>query len=365
MNDHYYALILAGGGGTRLWPKSREKTPKQCLKLGGEKTLLRFTAERVLKIVDWDHMYIITNQAQLKDVVEQLPEVPTTQIIAEPEKRETALAMGIGAMLIQEKDPDAIIMNFGSDHTVEDEKEFVRVMKASAKVAEDFSHLVAVGIPPTFPHTGLGYIRIGDEVGTQGDISVFKVEKFREKPNLATAKAFLATGKYFWNANNYTWSAVALEQAFRTYAPQIAETIDSLRPLVRKPNFDEAMKKAYASAESISIDYAISEKVDNLLLLPGDFGWNDIGDWKVVYDLGNKDGNGNVILRDNTDGELIEYGAKNNLVYLNGRLIALVDVKDIVVVDTKDVLLVMPKEQSQDVKKLVSEIKELGKKQYL
>jgi len=365
MNEHYYALILAGGGGTRLWPKSREKSPKQCLKLGGEKTLLQATAERVHKIVEWDHMYIITNEAQIKDVIEQLPNVPPSQIIAEPEKRETALAMGTGAMMIQERDPDAVIMNFASDHTIVNEKEFIRVMKAAAKVAEDFSHLVAVGIPPSFPHTGLGYIRIGDEIGTEADISVFEVERFREKPNLATAKAFLATGKYFWNANNYTWSVIALEQAFRKHAPKIAEALDTLRPHVGKASFNEMLKNVYTEAESISIDYAISEKVDNLLLLPGDFGWNDIGDWKVVYDLGEKNDSGNVVLRDASNGELIEYESRNNLVYVNGRLIALVGVKDMAVVDTSDVLLIMPKEQSQDVKKLVAQLKELGKKQYL
>ncbi|HAV14977.1 MAG TPA: hypothetical protein DCX25_01485 [Candidatus Pacebacteria bacterium] len=367
MTDHVYALILAGGGGTRLWPKSREKTPKQFLKLGAEKTLLRATAERVQKLADWDHIYVITNITQLKDVQRELPEVSKAHIICEPQKRETAMAMAVGSLVIQQRDPDAVIMNFASDHIVQDVEEFVRVMHTAASTAEDPNVMVTVGISPTFAHTGLGYIRIGKELRKTNRLPVFHVDSFTEKPNFATAKAFLATGKYFWNANNYVWSCKSLEAAFLKHAPKIADALDELRKHVGKSSWDQALEKAYDSVESISIDYAISEKADNLVLIPGDFGWNDIGDWKVVYDLGKKDPDGNVILQDNENhnGEIITHEARENLVSVNGRLVALVDIENMIVIDTPEILLIMPKAKSQDVKEIVERLKAEKRKEFL
>lgn len=368
-NPHEYALILAGGGGTRLWPKSREKTPKQFLKLGSDKTLLRQTAERIKLLVDWDHMYVITNITQYEDVVREVPEIPKEQIICEPLKRETAMAMAVGAMMIHQRDPEATIMNFASDHIVPNQDAFVRVMRAVADTAADGTHLVAVGILPTFPHTGLGYIQVDSEVEKRGTLPVLKVQSFKEKPDLATAQSFLATGKYYWNANMYTWSASAILSAFKTLAPYTSALLDELLQHVGKPSFGQALKTAYEAAETISIDYAISEKSTNLLLVPGDFGWNDVGDWKVVHDISTQDADGNVILRENSAngkrGEVIAYNTKNSLIEANGRLIALVDLEDVVVVDTEDILLVMNKSRSQDVKKVVEQLKAQKKQQYL
>ncbi|MBI5151158.1 MAG: mannose-1-phosphate guanylyltransferase [Candidatus Pacebacteria bacterium] len=363
--SHTFALILAGGGGTRLWPKSREKTPKQFLKLGGEKTLLRTTAERVRKLVDWDHMYIITNVSQLADVKKNLPEISDNHILCEPMKRETAMAMAVGALVIQARDPEAVVMNFASDHVVQNPGEFMHVMETAAQTASDGNELVTVGISPTFPHTGLGYIKIGKELCQTNKLPVFTVENFTEKPNTTTATAFLTTGKYFWNANNYVWSCRAIERAFEKYAPNTALLLIELKKHIGKPEWEKALHDAYERTESISIDYAISEKADNLLLIPGDFGWNDVGDWKVVYDLAQKDQQGNVILREEDGGEIVEYQSHDNLVSANGRLVALVDVENMIVIDTKEILLVMPKSKSQDVKKIVEKLKEEKKKEYL
>lgn len=362
---HTYALILAGGGGTRLWPKSREKTPKQFLKLGGEKTLLRTTAERVGKLVDWDHMYIITNVTQLADVKKNLPEISDDHILCEPMKRETAMAMAVGALVIQARDPEAVVMNFASDHVVQNPGEFVRVMETAAQTTSNGNALITVGISPTRPHTGLGYIKIGKELRQTNTLPIFTVENFTEKPNIATATAFLATGKYFWNANNYVWSCRAIQKAFEKHAPDTAVLLAELRKYVGKPEWEKALHDAYEKAESISIDYAISEKADNLLLIPGDFGWNDVGDWKVVYDLGQKDQQGNVILREENGGDIVEYRSRENLVSVNGRLVALVDVEDMIVIDTEEILLVMPKSKSQNVKKIVEKLKAEKKKNYL
>ena len=348
MDNHAFALILAGGGGTRLWPKSREKSPKQLLKLGGEKTLLRMTVDRVQALVDWDHIFIITNASQYADVRREVPELSDTQIIQEPMKRETAMAM-------------ALVMNFASDHVVTDQKEFEHVMQVAVEVATDVSKLVAVGISPTFPHTGLGYIQIGSQNATLHNLPVYSVTSFREKPNLELAQSFIASGKYFWNANNYTWSCEALFQALETYAPQIFQAIHAVLPAIGTDSFGDAMKKAYESVESISIDYAVSEKANNLYLVPGDFGWNDIGDWSVVYDLSKKDAFDNAILREKDSGEIEVLDAHRNLVYADGKCVAIVGVEDMVIVDTDEILLVIPKHRSQDVKKIVTQLKEQKK----
>jgi mannose-1-phosphate guanylyltransferase len=363
--SHTYALILAGGGGTRLWPESREKKPKQFLTLGATKTLLRTTAERVHELIDWDHMFVITNITQLSDVRKELPEIKEDQIICEPQKRETAMAMAVGARVIQHHDPDAIVLNFASDHVVTNKDEFVHVMKAAAEVAQDKKHLITVGISPTFPHTGLGYIKSGTELSTVQNLPVYSVENFTEKPNLEKATEFLTTGKYFWNANNYVWSCEAISQAFQKHAPATAKVLDELASSIGTPQWESALAKAYEQVESISIDYAISEKADNLLLIPGDFGWNDVGDWRVVYDLAKQDEHGNVVLQDNSKGELQQYQSKNNLVGVNGRLIALVDVEDMIVIDTEEIVLVMPKSKSQDIKKIVEQLKKENRKEYL
>lgn len=365
MNAHLYALILAGGGGTRLWPKSREKTPKQFLKLGGEKTLLRATAERIHHLVDWNHTFVITNIAQLSHVQKELPEIAADHIICEPQKRETAMAMAVGALAIAHKDPDAVVMNFASDHVVANTQEFIHVMELAAETAADHQHIVTVGISPTFPHTGLGYIKIGAESKKPNRLPIFSVENFTEKPNLATATAFLATGKYFWNANNYVWSCRAIEEAFAKYAPETAKILDELKKYVGQPTWNQALETSYQEVESISIDYAISEKADNLVLIPGDFGWNDVGDWKVVYDLANKNAEGNVVLRDSPGGDLVQYRSRDNLINVNGRLVALVGLEDMIVIDTDEILLVMPKNQSQDVKKIVEQLKQEKKTQFL
>jgi mannose-1-phosphate guanylyltransferase len=364
-NDHTFAVILAGGGGTRLWPKSREATPKQFLKLTGKDTMMQVASARVTKLVSWDHVIVVTNELYKDEVRKQLPEVPAENIIAEPAKRDTALAMLVGALFAYSKDPQAIVINSASDHVVSDEKEFVRVMRAAVKVASDNQQLVSVGITPTYPTSAFGYIKVGDDLKKldQG-LSLFKVDSFTEKPNVATARAFISTGRYFWNANMYVWSAGTLKDAFAHHMPKMAELTKSLATLNSK-DFHAALPKVYEEAESISIDYAISEKAENLVLIPGDFGWNDVGDWKVVYDLGTKDLAGNVIIGDGETMRTLTIGAQNNLIHTDKRLVALVGVNDMIVVDTPEILMVIPKERSQDVKKIVERLKEEGQKEYL
>lgn len=364
-NNHLYAVILAGGGGTRLWPKSRNQTPKQFLKLVGEKTMMQLAAERITKVVDWDRVIVVTNKMYKAEVKNQLPQVPESQIIAEPDKKDTALAMLVGSLFAKNLDPEAVVINSASDHIVEDEAEFIRVMDAAAQVASKKENLVTVGITPTYATSAFGYIKIGQELTKiEKRLSLFKVDSFTEKPNVATARAYISTGKYFWNANMYVWSADVIDQAFAQHLPEMYKLT---RPLVGAGNekFHQLLTEIYDKSESISIDYAISEKADNLTLIPGDFGWNDVGDWRVVFDLGKKNLVGNVVIGDTDGVQTLAINSRNNLVYADKRLVAMVGIDDLIVIDTPEILMIVPKERSQEVKKLVERLKEENRSEYL
>jgi mannose-1-phosphate guanylyltransferase len=222
-----------------------------------------------------------------------------------------------------------------------------------------------VGITPTFPSSAFGYIKVGEDLRKlDKGLSLFKVDSFTEKPSVPTAQAFIATGKYFWNANMYVWKAASLQAAFAQHAPKFHELTQELSKM-NPEQFHAALPEIYKQAESISIDYAISEKATNLVLIPGDFGWNDVGDWKVVYDLGTKDLAGNVVLGEGEEIHSLAVNSQGNLIQTNGRLVALVGVNDMIVIDTPEIVMIAPKSKSQDVKKLVERLKEEGKKEYL
>ncbi len=362
---HIYAVLLAGGGGTRLWPKSRTQTPKQFLKLTGNQTMMQVAASRINKLVDWENIIVVTNHIYLEEVKKQLPEIKVENIIAEPEKKDTAAAMLIGALYAKSKDEDAVVLNAASDHVVENIPEFIKVMGAAIETVTENPYLVTVGITPAYPTSAFGYIKVGRDIKKiKRDLMLFKVDSFTEKPNLATAIAFISTGAYFWNANMYVWSAKELKAAFAKFMPDMLKTCGDLDKL-NSEDFHKALPKVYKEIESISIDYAISEKADNLVLIPGDFGWNDVGDWKVVYDLGKKDLSGNVTIGDEKETRTLAVNAHKNLIHTDGRLVAICGIDDLIVIDTSEILMICPKDKSQDVKKLVERLKEENKKEYL
>lgn len=363
--SHVYAVILAGGGGTRLWPSSRDETPKQFLKLTEDRTMMQIAAHRANLLVDWNKVIVVTNARYLKEIQDQLPNVPVSNIIAEPERRDTAMAMLAGSLLAKSFDPDAIVFNLASDHVVVNEDEFVRVVKTALEVASRQENLVTVGITAVTPSNAFGYIKIGELLEThETGLPVYQVANFTEKPSVDVAKEFIATGKYYWNANMYVWSADALLEAFRKYRPDILKPSEKLAFLKPK-EFMAALPEVYGQVEKISIDYAISEKADNLVLIPGDFGWDDVGDWTVMHNLSHKDKDGNAVIKTEESVEPVMISSKNNLIYSGNRLIAIAGVDDLVIVDSKDITLIIPRSKSQDVKKIVEKLKEEKKEQYL
>lgn len=362
--DHTFALILAGGGGTRLWPKSRNKTPKQFLKLVGDDTMMQISAGRINALIPWERIIVITNQLYKDEICKQLPQLPPENVIAEPDKRDTALAMLVGALFAKSKDPDAVVINCASDHVVTNGEEFTEVMRAASETAANNPYLVSVGVMPTRPATGFGYIKIGDTLQKVGNnLTLYQVDSFTEKPDKATAESFIATGKYFWNANMYVWGAKTLQDAFKKHMPSLADVTKDLEHMNSK-DFHAALPAIYGNADAISIDYAISEKAENLVLIPGDFGWNDVGDWKVVYDLATPNLEGNVVLGENQQNALA-VDSSNNLIHTNGKLVALVGVNDMIIIDTEEILMIVPKNASQDVKKIVEKLKKENRKEYL
>lgn len=363
--EHAYAVILAGGGGTRLWPKSRRKTPKHLLRLYGNRTMLQQTFDRILPLIPKERIFLITLETYIKDIKSQLPELLDKNIITEPQGKNTALAMGFAATVIRKRDPEAVIVNLAADQLIEKEDIFRQVIAGALSVADSSGYIVSIGIKPTFAHTGLGYIKTGQTLESYASesVPVFKCEGFKEKPDLETAQTFLDSGNYLWNANLYCWSVKTIAEAMAKYAPDLNSSLERIFVALETASETNVINEVYEKAENVQIDVAVSEKVDNLVVIPGDFGWNDVGDWKVIYDTKPKDENGNVV--DSGDSLVVNVNSQDCLIEGNGRLIAVVGLSDIVVVDTKEAVLICRKDKTQDVKKVIEKLKEKKLENYL
>lgn len=359
VSEHAYAVILAGGGGTRLWPKSRQKTPKHLLKLFGKDTILQLTYQRIRLIFEPQKIFIITHKNHLEEAKIQLPEMLEDRWIVESEAKNTALAIAMAAAHVAKEDPEAVILNVHSDQVIKSEDKFCQAAAEAIRVAAETDNIVTIAIKPTFAHTGLGYIRIGNQLeGTKA----FKALGFKEKPDLSTAQAFLASGQYLWNSGMYSWSVKNLFASFAQHAPELKQAIDQAMEVIGTDQEQQVINKIYEQAENLAIDVAVSEKATNLVVVPGDFDWSDVGDWKVMYDTGQKDNSGNVV---SNPANFIQIDTKDSLIENNGRLVVTIGLKDVIVVDTDDALLVCHKDRSQDVKKIVEQLKEDKKDQLL
>ena len=363
--DHLYVVILCGGGGTRLWPLSRNKTPKQFIDLVGSETLFTKTLKRAQKLVPNDHIFIMTNKSYLKDVESSATKIPKENIITEPVKKNTALAMGVIAGIIHARDEKAVVINFASDHLIANDKVFVESMLAAAKVAEGGKYIVTVGITPTFAHTGLGYIHSDGMIGNESGHEVLSVEGFREKPDLKTAEKFLATGKYYWNANLYTWSTKLILAEFARLAPELSARIVTIMLASKDKDFDVVLEREYNLAKEEQIDTAISEKSDKLAVIAGNFGWTDIGSWNVVHDEVAKDQDGNALISREKGADWFRVDTKNSLVSTGKKQIVTIGLENVVIIDTDDAILIAHKDRVQEVKQVVEHLKNTGKNSLL
>ncbi|MFC1625538.1 mannose-1-phosphate guanylyltransferase [Patescibacteria group bacterium] len=365
--EHLYVLILAGGGGTRLWPKSRNETPKQFLDLFGGETLTQITARRFSNILPWERIFCVTvSQAYKKEILKEVPLFLPSNIIVEPVRRETAPAHGIGAVHIYKRDPEAVIITEAADRLVKPVRRYLKTLQTAAEVAFNKKVLISLGVEPRYPHTGLGHIKRGEKWAREANLNFYKVDKFIEKPSLELAKKYTTSGNYYWNAGQYVWRADSLLEAFSKYSPQIKKSLDIIYKAIGSKNEQKIVAEQYKKMSKIAIDYAVSEKAKNLYVVPGDFFWTDIGDWKEVWENSKKDDLGNVLIDGKEKGgRVINIDTSDALIHTNGRMVAIVDVDNIVIVDTKDALLVCSKSRAQNVKKIVESLKEEKLKEYL
>jgi mannose-1-phosphate guanylyltransferase len=344
MNRHHYGLILAGGRGTRFWPRSRKRSAKQVLNVVGERSLIQATVDRLSAVIPPERMWILTNDHLREAIVRQLPKVPKRQILAEPMQRNTAPAIGLAAGILQSIDPDAVMGVFPSDHVVGRPAPFRSTLRAAFQSAAA-GRLMVVGIPPRWPETGYGYIEFSRKA-KPGEVS--PVSKFHEKPELAKAKRYVAAGNYYWNSGMFFWRTDVLLEELRRCLPKTATVLAALPPFGGR-KFGDGLKNAFPLCDNISIDYAVLEKSDKVSGIPAaDFGWNDVGSWNAVYELLPRDGHGNVIPR---QGVCVD--SHNNFVDARGKTVALLGVEDLIVVDTPDALLVASRHRAQQVGEIV------------
>ncbi len=364
-------VILAGGSGTRFWPRSRRARAKQVLALDGSTTMIQQTLERLHPIAEPADVWIVTNRWLEKTIAEQMPSVAPTHILSEPVARNTAPACALTAFLLEKDDPATVIGVFPSDHVVVDGQRFTEVISAGIQLAAAGENIVVLGVPPTRPETGYGYIEQGAKVAGDDAVSICRVKRFREKPDKHTAEGFLRAGNFAWNGGIFLWSARTLANAIREHAPDMVPLMDQIVQAHGTPDFARVFAETYPQVESISVDYAVlerrsakGEQRSNIFCLPADFGWNDLGSWASLHDhLGDSEED-NVI--DGATTSLAAIESKGNYVYAPGKMVALLGVDDLVVVETDDALLITTRERSQDVSKIVRMLHEgLGREELI
>jgi mannose-1-phosphate guanylyltransferase len=345
---HLYGLILAGGRGTRFWPRSRRAQAKQVLKFFGERSLIQQTVDRLRPVLPPEKIWILTNDHLRAEIVKQLPEVPKKQILAEPAQRNTAPAIGLAAHILQSIDPDAVMGVFPADHVIGKPRDYLRLVRPAFRAAQE-GKIVVLGIQPRWAETGYGYVEFS---GTPVAGSLVQVKSFREKPDAATAEEFLKAGNFYWNAGMFFWKTSVLLDSLRMFLPKTAAMIAAL-PAFSHRQFGAKLAEVFPRCENISIDYAVLEKAANVVGIPaGEIGWNDVGSWDAVYELQPRDREANALRADalvlDSTGNYVDGGKK--------KLIALLGVRDLIVVDTPDALLIADRNRAQQVGDLVKQL---------
>ena len=356
-----HAVILAGGRGTRFWPRSRTRTPKQLLNIIGKDTMLEQTAARLAPLFPPSRQWIVTNSEQAAAVRKQLPRVPRSHIVAEPVGRNTAAAIGLAAAhLLHEglgPENDALMAVLPADHYIAKPAAYLKIVRAALHVAHAAGSLVVLGVPPTRPETGYGYIERAPTKAAADGVPVFSVRQFTEKPALVRAKKYVSSGRYFWNAGMFFWRVSTFLGNLETFLPKTHEALMNLAGEIGTPRYSSTLERIYPKLENISVDYAILERVTgrasapSVFVLPAEVGWSDIGSWAAVYELMAPKARENV-----SAGKFVALDAQGNFFWSPKKLVAAIGIRDLVVVETDDALLLCPRERAQDVGRIVKHL---------
>lgn len=352
------ALIMAGGRGERFWPKSRKSLPKQFLSLTEDgRTMIQLTVERIRPLIAMEDIFICTNKAYKNLVREQLPEIPAQNILCEPVGRNTAPCIGLGAVHMAKKYEDALMIVLPSDHLIKYNKMFLHALKDGCSIAEKGSNLVTIGITPDYPETGYGYIKFRPE---ESDGNAYVVDRFVEKPGIETAKEYLETEEYLWNSGMFIWKVSTILNNMKELLPDIYDGLGKISEAAGTDRQEMVIEKVFRDMESVSIDYGIMEKAEHIYIIPGAFGWDDVGSWLAVERIQKSNESGNIVT-----GNTITIHSKNNIIQGGRKLIAAVGLEDLIIVDTEDATLICDKGSTPDIKMVLENLKICNREEYL
>lgn len=360
--SHYYALIMAGGGGTRLWPVSRHNRPKQLLKLINDETMFEMSVRRLAPVFTPDRVYVVTGAAYVDAMRQETPDIPADNFIVEPSGKDSAAAAGLGISVIQQRDPDAIVAILTADHHITLRKTFRDVLSAAAEIAAA-DNIVTLGMSPTYAATGFGYIKQGEQRGEVNGHPYYEALQFTEKPDVVRATQFVASGRYSWNGGMFIWRAERAMREFERQQPEMHALFMELQPHVDTPTFADKLADVWQRMPKKSIDYAIMEGAQQMVVIPTDIGWTDVGSWASLYDVLKQDRFGNCI-KGEADNNRIILDTRNTLIY-SDRLTVTIGVEDMIIVDSDDVLMICRKDRAQDVKEVVNYLRDNDSADYL
>ncbi|MCE5265466.1 MAG: NTP transferase domain-containing protein [Deltaproteobacteria bacterium] len=355
-----FAVIMAGGKGVRFWPRSRERMPKHLLDILGEQAIIRETVDRIRPLVPPERTLIVTGRNHAAELIRLLPEIPAENILIEPVGRNTAPCIGLAALHVERRFPGAVMLVLPADHRIGDEVAFRRTLIEAARAASEGSPLVTIGIRPTGPETGYGYIEQGDPFPAGAGAGVCRVRSIREKPPLHQAQEFLRRGCFLWNSGMFVWKTATILEAISRFLPELYQGLTEIHAALGTEREEEVVGEVYAAQKAVSIDYGVMEKAGDVLVVLGEFGWSDLGSWDALWEVSEKDDDGNAVR-----GPFIGVDAGDSLVHSPGKLVAIVGVRDLLVVETGDALLICRRGRSQDVRKVVEFLEKKGSKEYL
>ncbi|NFI93515.1 mannose-1-phosphate guanylyltransferase [Clostridium botulinum] len=357
------AVIMAGGRGERFWPRSRKNMPKQFLSLTSDGiTMIQHTVKRINSLIDIEDIFIVTNEDYKELVLEQLPNIKKENIILEPISRNTAPCIGLVSTYIQYKykEDETVMVVLPSDHLIKYNEIFIDSLKKAIYIAEEDRNVVTIGITPSYPETGYGYINFGYNQDDKRYDGAYKVKKFVEKPNLDKAKEYLSSGEYLWNSGIFVWKTSTILNSFEVYLPEVYQGLMKIGDSINTRFEHETLKDIFFNFKSESIDYAIMEKYKKIYTVPGSFGWDDVGSWLALERTYQTNEDGNIV-----EGNVITVNVKNSIIQANKKLIATVGIEDIIIVDTEDSILICDKKNVQDVKKVIENLKVCNRNEYL